>query len=317
MRVFAFSAVLTGGLAASTSACDLCAIYSASQARGQLGKGPFLGVAEQYTHFGTEQFDGQEVPNLTGQYMNSSISQTFVGYNFNERVGVQFNMPVIHRHFRRPNGEGGIQTGNVAGIGDASLLGNFVPYLHETKQSTLRWDLLGGIKFPTGSPALLEEETQEVENPVGPPSAIHGHDLTLGSGSYDGIVGTGIYTRLKRAFLTANLQYAIRSTGAFDYRFANDLTWAGGPGFYAVLNESYTIALQAIVSGEHKGLDTFEGSPADDTGVTAVYMGPQIIFTWQDKLSAQIAADLPIMINNTALQVVPDYRVRIGVTWHF
>ena len=61
-------------------------------------------------------------------------------------------------------------------------------------------------------------------------SGVHGHDLALGSGSFDGIVGTGIYTRWTRAFFNASMQYAIRTKGDFDYQYANDLTWFGGPG---------------------------------------------------------------------------------------
>src|SRR5262249_15707114 len=141
---------------------------------------------------------------------------------------------------------------------------------------------------PTGSTDRLQEEFNEVENPVGPPSGIHGHDLTLGSGSYDGIIGTGIYTRWHRLFLSASVQYAIRSEGDFDYRFANDLTWSGGPGYYFVFTPRSTLGLQAIVSGEYKGKDTFRGQPAEDTGVTSVYLGPQLTFTWGEKLSAYV-----------------------------
>jgi len=72
-----------------------------------------------------------------------------------------------------------------------------------------------------------------------------------------------------------------------------------------------------VVSGEHKGLDTFQGEAAEDTGVTSVFLGPQINFTWSDKLSVQVAVDLPVSIDNTELQTVPDYRVRAGVTWRF
>src|SRR5207248_6444890 len=105
---------------------------------------------------------------------------------------------------------------------------------------------------------------------------------------------------------SANVQYAIRTTGDIDYRFANDLTWAGGPGFLLLLRDKYTFALQAVVSGETKGRDTFQGAKADDTGVTAVYLGPQFTFTWSDKLSAEAGIDLPVSIRNTALQTVPD-----------
>ena len=139
----------------------------------------------------------------------------------------------------------------------------------------------------------------------------------MGTGSFDGIVGTGIFTRWKRLFLTANVQYAIRSKGDFDHQFANDLTWTGGAGIYLLLGHKYTVALQAVVSGEHKDTDTFQGQSADDTGVTAVYLGPQLSFTWPSKLSTQLGAHLPVSIDNTALQTVPDYRVRGGLTWHF
>src|SRR5262245_45274520 len=143
-------------------ACDLCGVYSASQARPEIGRGPFAGVAEQFTHFGTVQVDGQEVPNPTGQYFDSSISQLFAGYNFNERLGVQFNLPIIYRSFKRPDGQGGIDRGTESGLGDVSLLGTFVPYVKLGEKFTFSWSVLGGIKFPTGSTDRLQEEFNEV-----------------------------------------------------------------------------------------------------------------------------------------------------------
>jgi hypothetical protein len=77
------------------------------------------------------------------------------------------------------------------------------------------------------------------------------------------------------------------------------------------------LSLQAVVSGEYKGKDTFQGESADDTGVTAVYLGPQLNFTWGGSLAAYLGADLPVSIDNTSLQTVPDYRIRGGLTWHF
>jgi hypothetical protein len=297
--------------------CDLCAIYAASRARGDLGSGPFAGVAEQYTHFGTLQLDGGEVSNPAGQYLDSSISQLFAGYNFNHRIGLQLNLPVVYRSYRRLDGLGGIDEGSVSGIGDLSLLGNFVAYQKLSEKRALTWSVLGGVKFPTGNTDRLREEFNEMEDPVGPPSGIHGHDLTLGSGSYDGIIGTSVYARWGRVFGTAQAQYSIRSTGAYDYRFANDLTWFGGPGYYFLLMDDYSLGLQAVVSGEYKPRDEFRGATAEDTGITAVYLGAYFTFTWHSNLSAQLGADFPVSIDNTSFQIVPDYRVRAAFTWHF
>jgi hypothetical protein len=312
-----FSAVIAAACVQPMLACDLCAIYSASQARGEVGQGAFAGVAEQFTHFGTVQVDGHEVGNPSGQYLDSSISQLFAGYNFKERFSAQLNVPVIYRSFQRPDGAGGNEHGTESGIGDVSLFGTYMPYRKLAQNLTVNWSLLAGIKFPTGSTDRIREEFNEVEDPVGPPSGIHGHDLTLGTGSYDGLIGTGIFTRWYHGFLAASVQYAIRSEGDFNYHFANDLTWAGGPGYFLAMDDAYTLLLQAVVSGEYKGKDTFNGERAEDTGITAVYLGPQLNLTWGSHLAAYLAADLPVSIENTSLQTVPDYRIRAGLTWHF
>jgi hypothetical protein len=317
MKKTVLLAVLVGGMGGWVSACDLCSIYSATQARGEIGKGFFGGVAEQYTHFGTLQEDGREVPNTVNQFMDSSISQLFGGYNFGERFGVQFNAPIIYRDFRRPE-NGAIENGTESGLGDVSLTAHYQIVRYETKHSTFTWNILGGIKFPTGSTDRLKEETEETTPAPGEPeSGIHGHDLTLGSGSYDGIVGTGMYARYQRFFFSAQVQYAIRTRGDFDYEFANDLTWSGGPGVLVLLHDNYTLSLQANVSGETKGRDDFNGETAEDTGITAVYLGPELMFTWGEKLSAELGLDWPMSLDNTALQIVPDYRVHAALTWHF
>jgi hypothetical protein len=308
------------GLAAASvqplSACDLCAVYSAAEAHGEIGRGVFAGVAEQFTHFATLQEDGHKVPDDVDQWLDSSITQIFAGYNFNSRVGVQLNVPIISRSFRRPEGFD-IDRGNESGIGDILLAGHFSAYRYEEMDRTFSLNFLGGIKLPSGDSGRIAEELNEVEVPGAPESGIHGHDLTLGSGSVDGLVGSSVYARWKRLFVGASAQYAIRTEGDYKYRFANDLTWSGGPGMLLALTDDYSLSLQANCTGETKGKDTFEGEKAEDTGVTSVYLGPEIIATWKDKLSAELGLDLPVSIDNTALQLVPDYRVRAALTWHF
>jgi hypothetical protein len=295
-------------------ACDFCAVYSTLEAK--TGKGFSAGVAEQFTHFGTLQEEGQWVTNPTGQFLDSSISQLFAGYNFSKCFGVQFNVLVIYRSFKRPEGFA-IDRDTESGLGDVSLIGKYLVYRRLTEDSTILWNLFGGVKFPTGSTDRIKEEFNEVEVPGAPESGIHGHDLTLGSGSFDGIVGTSFYVRHQRAFIGASAQYTIRSEGDFGYQFADDFTWSGGPGVLLVLRENFTLALQANISGEAKGRDSFRGESAKDTGVTSVYIGPELSATWQERLSAEFGVDLPVSIENTALQAVPDYRVHAAVTWHF
>jgi hypothetical protein len=310
------AALLAAASVSHVAACDFCAVYSATKAHGETGPGLYAGVAEQFTHFGTLQDEGAQVANPTGQYLDSSITLVFAGYKFNNRWGVQFNAPLIYRSFRRPEGST-IDQGTESGLGDVSIIGTYLVYRRLTEDTTALWDILGGVKFPTGNTDRLKEEFNEVEVPGAPVSGIHGHDLTLGSGSYDGLLGTSIYARRGRLFLGASVQYSIRSEGDFGYAFANDLIWSGGPGVLLLLNEAFTLSLQANISGETKGRDTFQGQRAEDTGMTAVYAGPAILFTWGERLSAEAGVDLPASIENTSLQAVPDYRVRAAMSWRF
>jgi hypothetical protein len=131
------------------------------------------------------------------------------------------------------------------------------------------------------------------------------------------VLGTGFYARWRRVFITGSMQYAVRSEGDFGYQFANDWAWLGGPGVYLLLGHMHTLALQAVVSGESKGLDTLNGVATDDTGMTSVFLGPQLNYTWSSKLSAMVGADLPVSVVSSGQQVVPTYRVRAAVTWRF
>jgi hypothetical protein len=304
------------GMALPVAACDLCSVYNIDAAEGTRNHGFSVSLAEQFTHFGTVQVNGREVRDPSHQYLDSVVAQAVLGYTFNDWATVQLNIPVIAREFKRPVGFF-TDHGHESGLGDISILGHFTPYRYEKMNTTFSWSVFAGVKFPTGDSDRIKEEFNEIEVEGAPESGIHGHDLALGSGSYDGLIGTGIYVRHRRGFFNASVQYSIRTEGDFKYRYANDLMWSGGPGVFLVLEEEWTASLQFVVSGEDKGMDRFQGEKAADTGITSVFVGPQANFTWSDKLSAQVGVDIPVLLNNTALQAVPDYRVRGAVTWRF
>jgi len=319
-------------------ACDLCGCYtpqleSMPNEKNSL-TGFYAAVAEQFTHFGTLQFDDREVANPTGQRLDSSVTQFVIGYEINDRLAVQFNAPFIYRDFRRPEGFA-IDEGNVSGIGDVSLLvkavlwrfastawrefnvegKNPVAVEHEP-DCTCSVVALAGLKFPTGDSSRLEEEFHEVEIPGAPENAIHGHDLTLGTGSYDGIFGAQSSLRYKNFFVEANGQFTLRGDGTHDYHFANDLTWNAGPGYYLLRKRDTLVGFQCAASGESKDVDRFQGRAAEDTGVTSVFVGPRIIAS-HNQISGELAAEFPVLMNTTAFQAVPDYRLHasIAVSW--
>jgi hypothetical protein len=324
--------------AAPALACDVCAIYTATEV-SQGRTGFRAGVAEQFTRYDTERLNGEEIPSF-GEHLNSSITQFLLGYQFTDRFGLQLNIPFIARTFRRLE-DGGLMNGDSIGAGDLSLIGNLLAFSNATEHSVFLFHLLGGLKLPSGNPDFLAEElpvltaattprrgisshSTAAPHHDGDPSGggrqeggIHGHDLALGSGSVDGIVGGSIYWSYDRFFVSAALQYAVRRPGAFEYQFANDLTWEGGPGWYAILSHDYTLGVEAVLSGETKGNDTQAGQHLDDTAITALYVGPGVRFTWGTQLSLEMSGDLPVVQHNTSLQIVPNFRFRGGIVWRF
>ena len=77
------------------------------------------------------------------------------------------------------------------------------------------------------------------------------------------------------------------------------------------------MGLQLSIFGEYKGIDSLAGVKALDTGMNSIFIGPELAYTWHEHVSAEMGAEFPLVRNNTALQLVPDYRVKAAVTWRF
>lgn len=351
-----FAIVLSAAFAIPAPGCDLCGCYtpqvqtvSPPQRDAPVGSSPesghpagawsdtlYAAVAEQFTYYGTLQDNGREISNPARQHLDSSITQVVLGYGFSPRLALQLNLPIIARSFQRPEGFM-IDHGTESGVGDLSLLGKLVvfhlqrggaravdfsdpksPRMEEIASPDLTFSavLVSGLKFPTGSTDRLNEESSETEIPGAPVSGIHGHDLTLGTGSWDGIFGGQTSFRYHRLFAEADMQFTLRGDGDDQYHFANDLTWSGGPGVYVYKTRTALIGIQANVSGEYKDLDRFRGKVAPDTGITSVFLGPRVVASF-GRVSAELQVDLPVSIDNTAIQAVPDYRIRGAIAVRF
>jgi hypothetical protein len=60
----------------------------------------------------------------------------------------------------------------------------------------------------------------------------------------------------------------------------------------------------------------FRGVKAADTGTTSVFMGPRLVAA-RGCWNAQVDFDLPVNIENSAMQTVPNYRIRGGLSLQF
>jgi hypothetical protein len=251
-------------LALHSRGCDLCAIYSAGGARGESRAGFHFTVAEEFIPFRTPQSEGHEVAPATPDYLDRSITHFVPAYNFSGRLGVGLNVPVIYRRFQRSDFRYSLtgqvfETNRVSefDLGDIALVSRFTLFQRNRMKYGVAVNLLAGVKFPTGDTDRLKDEVEQTRifdarqtpgtthDPLGHSSSgIHQHDLSSGSGSFDGIFGLTLNSRWLRCFFNSQFQYYLR-TEAESFQYGDDLIVSGGAGYYVRLDERSTLSVQA------------------------------------------------------------------------
>ena len=233
-------------------ACDLCGCYTRNWNRCRKRKFPWPGSTAPLPSSSpiSARFNStiMQVANPPGNDWTIRVTQFVVGYEINDRFALQFNAPFIYRDFRRPEGfaidEGTQRARRRLAFGQGRALAfRFTPRgvnsmskersgcNRARSDCTCSIVALAGLKFLRAIPAGWRKNFTKWKFRARR-SGIHGHDLTLGTGSYDGIFGTQSSLRYKNFFAEANGQFTLRGDGAHDYHFANDLTWNAGPGYY-------------------------------------------------------------------------------------
>lgn len=340
MRVVVWLLILLG--ATASPACDLCAVYRASDTAGGNPTGWVLSVAEQSIPYHTTQFEGTRVHPAFPEFVDSSITHLVLGYNAAPRFGVSLNLPLTQLRFRRRDFRYSLdenqilqqslqtESGRESGLGDAALILRGTIFQHHDRTGSVAVNLLGGVKFPTGDDGRVRDEVAQADlyesyfkfttphDPLGhSASAVHQHMLALGSGSFDGIFGITINANWRRWFANGQFQYYVRTAGAGGFKFGDELMISGGPGFYLWSGASGRLGLQANAGYDDLARDELLGRASNRTGSRACYLGPLLSFDWKTRFSANLGVDLPLEIANHGLQLVPDFRLHGGISWRF
>lgn len=327
---------LTAGLPAA--ACDLCAIYSADNAREQRKAGLVLTASESFIPYRTVLFNDEKISGSDLDFNDSSITHIVPGYNFSRRFGVSLGLPVVYHNFKRTEVRYSLtslpvvrtEQSSELGLGDVSLIARWTVFELAKMEYGFGVNILAGVKFPTGDTDRIADEVEQTRIfeallPSGTPhdplghsiSGVHQHDLSPGSGSYDGIFGLTARARWSRLFLNAQFQYYLRTEGESGFTYGDEIMASGGPGIYLLLHEHFTLNLQGIVSYDSMARDELDGRLSNRTGLTAWYLGPQVGLTVGERFSAVGGIDLPLRITANGLQNVPDYRVHASLVWRF
>jgi hypothetical protein len=304
-------------------ACDPCSLYNASRLLGHEEGSFTLSISEQYTRFKSVEDSLRPRDGEIGR--DFSVTQLAISYDLLESLGIQLTLPLLYRTFDTysrftPSRD------SEFGIGDGVVSLNYTPLTYRTGEWLSLLNFSFGIKLPTGdtgslgnipslSEDLLTRHAQTKHHPVS--GALGGRALSLGSGSTDFLFGISYLTRFKRLLFIASAQYSHRNKGSFDYTFGNDLVWSIGPGYYVYVKEDFSFALRGVLSGEYKEKDTFESNRVARSGINNTYVGPEAILTIGDQMVLDVGIDALVSDGNTDSLIVPDFRVRSGVSYRF
>lgn len=309
------------------SACDPCALYNASRLQGHATDTFTLSVSEQYTDFDRAQ-DSKENSVKDGEFVRGfSTTQFGLAYDATERIGVQLTLPLVARKFDEIK-QFRSSTESDAGLGDISLAGTYSFIDYKDQDWAVIAGFTGGVKFPTGDTGVLEDVSEEEEtsdhlteqlvlkhHQIG--TATGGRALTFGTGSYDYILGLNLLSRYQRYLLLSSAQHTLRTEGDFNYEFADDFLVSLGTGYYFLLDHEFTAAGLISLSGEFKGKDHLNGEIVNGSEVSNLYLGPEFLFSLNDKLGAQVSLDFRVTDEDGDSTVVPETRIRASVSYRF
>ncbi|GDY14046.1 hypothetical protein LBMAG53_29240 [Planctomycetota bacterium] len=319
--------------AAALPACDLCTLSTAVEARdGRTGLS--LGILQDYGHAGRLVEAGNLRRNSEDQHINTSSTKLVASYRFTESVGLRLNLPYVVKSWQRRE-PSGLDRGSDSGLGDTLVELTGTPVRLMASWGTLVVACFAGVEMPTGNSSRLQEESTvapPAPRPIPYPGAtigirhvpvagggtanvIHGHQLTLGSGSWDVVAGVQMRVSTDRFYFTLYSYGHLNGSGTHDYRFGPMVAWGAGPGAYLVFDDQGTLGLTANCSGQASRRDTVHGEKLAHSGGTYVYVGPSLTGTWSNRLSGELGLDLPVVQKTNGTQIVDTWRMHGGLTW--
>ena len=232
-----------------------------------------------------------------------AVPSVFV-YGFTEKLAFIGIAPYLDKTLNVGGGERGDH-----GLGDSTLLGRYQVFQRDRPGETLRAQVLGGLKFPTG-----EDDEQDALGRLPQP-------LQLGSGSYDPIMA-GVFTWQRlRWQADFDVVYKI-NTKANDYEFGDTLAhdaafqyrvWPwhlherGVPGFvYGALELNGVWADRSEADGNH----------LVDSGGYTMFFSPGLQYITK-RWVAEASIQLPIVQELNGRQLETDFILTAGFRIQF
>lgn len=294
-------------------ACDICATPVALGS-WEAAERASISVFEQYSKYDRPASGGHEFESYT--------TQVGVRYCFSDHWAFQLSVPYMDREL---DGE------TESGLGDVSMLGVFRAVHRVSDHGVGLLDIYAGVEAPTGDTDPLKDERDvarenaeehhhdgEAAEPEEPHMAhSHGHHVSPGSGSWDGIIGLRALARHNRWQGSGEAQYIARTEGDYDFQYGDEFIVRAGIRYYLVLEDNFSVALGGDISREWGDENEVLGQVLEEADPASSYVGPAVDLTWRDRLTLSAGWDVAIEGENEGLHGAADKRARASVAYQF
>ncbi|HJU31286.1 MAG TPA: transporter, partial [Hyphomicrobiaceae bacterium] len=333
------------GVSSTGGAGPIATISASTLEQGASAAGIFFEMVKisPFSDAQLETFAGQHVHVHS---LDAILAPTLVyAYGVTRNLTVSVRLPVLMRedireghHSHGPAGNTIDVRGDTAGLGDASVLGQY--RFLGNKATGTEAALLVGVKLPTGKTNAYDADGERFEAEFQP-----------GSGSWDGLIGLAATQRVGLWSFDANVLYQLVTKGARDtdlgdrflynaavsYRVVSSLAapagrmslgalpapmYHGGPASHgrrhAEAEQSTGPSLDLVleINGEWHG-HTVEGGVKDaNSGGNVIYLSPGLRVS-NGNWSAFASVGVPIARDMYGIQAEPDWRLLSGVAVRF
>jgi hypothetical protein len=276
--------------------CDAC---GCSASGGSMGFASMLN-----SNFVGIRYFNQQYQSTDGLYTNSLwYTENFTTTQIWARIPVKENIQVsVLLPYQSHNRETATGSQAINGIGDITLLAMYRLYQTKTDSTYFAHTLQmgGGVKMPTGK---FNEANSGAVNP----------SFQVGTGSWDYLLATEYIVRRKQFGLNTLLNYVIKTENQKNYRFGNQLNYAG-TFFYLYEKDALSFAPQVGLAGEVYESNFQYGERLNETSGNALF-GKIGFEAGRNAFSFGANVMLPIKQNLTGGNVEAKYRWSINLNY--
>jgi hypothetical protein len=276
--------------------CDAC---GCSASGGSMGFASMLN-----SNFVGIRYFNQQYQSTDGLYTNSLwYTENFTTTQIWARIPVKENIQVsVLLPYQSHNRETATGSQAINGIGDITLLAMYRLYQTKTDSTYFAHTLQmgGGVKMPTGK---FNEANSGAVNP----------SFQVGTGSWDYLLATEYIVRRKQFGLNTLLNYVIKTENQKNYRFGNQLNYAG-TFFYLYEKDALSFAPQVGIAGELYESNFQYGERLNETSGNALF-GKIGFEVGRNAFSFGANVMLPIQQNLTGGNVEANYRWSINLNY--